>query len=662
MKKKYLLLIISVLCISVTAVNAQYVVDYKKQGDQYFAKKQYYAAAVLYQKALKLLPDTAMSHYVYPYVISPKSKKEEKNKDQYEYLVYQLGESFRLYKDYKSAGEWYEKAIQLNATRFPLASLWYGVCLRATKNYEEAIGQLQTFELRYGKQDDYSKQANLELRSCRYALDQMKFPRLADIQKLPAPVNDSGSNYAPLTRNDQFYFTSSRPLQGVNTARENPFVNKLYRASLFNDQSFGKVELLSTKASTSTELAAMSLSPDGNRAYWTSWDSKGKNPHKAIYVSTKAADGTWSEATALTGDVNMSGYDSQEPFVASDGTLFFSSNRPGGQGGFDLWYSKLSADGTPGTVTNMGATINTAHNEEAPYYNAEEKKLVFSSDGRVGMGGLDLFVSHGADDSWSVPENMGYPLNSERDDIFYDPNQQDTTQYYTSSDRQSVCCLELYHVKLKHITIGGTLLDCDSHQPLEGAKIRLEDSLTHAVVGEQTLGADGRYHLEVINRRAIRLTASKENYFTKNLMITSDDLNRVDTLFSPDLCLKAYKVGVPIVIPNVYYDFNKATLREESKIVLDTLYQVLVDNPKMVVQLSAHTDSIGSDKYNLDLSNKRAQACVDYLISKGIAPDRLQAKGYGESQPIAPNSLPNGEDNPAGRQLNRRTEFTVLKD
>jgi OOP family OmpA-OmpF porin len=170
-----------------------------------------------------------------------------------------------------------------------------------------------------------------------------------------------------------------------------------------------------------------------------------------------------------------------------------------------------------------------------------------------------------------------------------------------------------------------------------------------------------RYAFDVRTKRPYKLVLEKSGYFTKVIPVPANGQMAGDTLNNPDICLQAFAVDKPIVIKNVLYDYDKATLRPESKVVLDELVTIMNDNPKIKVELGAHTDSKGSDAYNQKLSQARAQACVDYIVSKGIADSRIYAKGYGEKRPIAPNTLPNGKDNPEGRQLNRRTEFTVLK-
>jgi outer membrane protein OmpA-like peptidoglycan-associated protein len=316
-----------------------------------------------------------------------------------------------------------------------------------------------------------------------------------------------------------------------------------------------------------------------------------------------------------------------------------------------------------GDAVNMGVVINTSGDEASPYYNSKTGELVFSSNGRVGLGGFDLYESDGTigAGNWSEPKDLGYPVNSAKDDNFYYPSGKEGN-FYTSSDRESVCCMELFNIQLSHIAITGTVRDCDSAKPLPGVEVTLTDSISHKTIGSRLTDDAGHYRFTVINRKPLKLHFDKDEYFSKSAIITTNDLSQVDTLFSNEICMNHFVIGKPIVIPNIEYDFNKATLRPESESVLDSLAQILKDNPKLIVQMRSYTDSIGSFDYNRKLSQRRAQSCVDYLLSQGIPSYRMSAKGYGETDPIAPNSLPDGKDNPAGRQKNRRTAFVVLKD
>jgi len=290
-----------------------------------------------------------------------------------------------------------------------------------------------------------------------------------------------------------------------------------------------------------------------------------------------------------------------------------------------------------------------------------EKKLIYSSKGFTGLGGFDFFVSYEAGGQWSKPKNMGYPMNSAKDDLYYLPDNNDHKKGYVSSDRESDCCLNLFTVYDKKFTLKGIVADCDARIALAGVKVSFVDSLTKEKLYEEISGNDGVYTFNVTTKRPYNIVFEKKGYFTKVVSAPITGKVNADTLVNPDICLQAFVVNKPIVIKNVLYDYGKATLRPESEKTLDEVVKILMDNPKMKIELSAHTDSVGSDAYNLKLSQDRAQSCVDYMKSKGITDERVFAKGYGKTMPIAPNSLPNGQDNPDGRQLNRRTEFTVLK-
>jgi len=256
---------------------------------------------------------------------------------------------------------------------------------------------------------------------------------------------------------------------------------------------------------------------------------------------------------------------------------------------------------------------------------------------------------------------MGYPMNSSKDDLYYSADNSIQGKFYISSDRESECCLNLFEGFNNPITIKGNVADCAIQHPLPGVKVSLIDSLSGRMLKNVVSCNDGLYAFTVNVKRPYRIIFEKPNYFTKSIAIANYDKLNKDTLLTDDNCLQPFEVNKPIVIKNILYDYNKADLRPESKTVLEELVKVLNDNPKINIELSSHTDSIGSDAYNINLSQARAQSCVDYIIAKGIDKTRITARGYGKSRPVAPNSMPDGTDNPDSRQLNRRTEFTVLK-
>lgn len=659
MKKITLCWLIALLC-AVNTVNAQYVYDYRHTADIFYASRDYYSAAQYYNKALgtfKIKPEEVL-----PYAVAKAGKVSSKFKD-YQTVVNRLAESYRLYNDFGNAEKWYEQAVGFNNPQFPLARYWYAVCLRANGKYADALEQFKQFRQSYTAADDYSTRATLEMACCEFAIaEESKIPRYI-IAKTTGNVNEGGANYAPVQLNDNtLLFTSSRPESGTTEKKGNPYVNTLYTSSGSNN-SFGNSQKLNIPATKGMDQGTATVSPDGNTMYLTRWSMKGGLKQSNIYVSNRQGTG-WTEPKALGANVNVEGYNSMQPFITTDGKyLLFASNRPGGMGKNDLWYCAIE-NGAPGAARNMGTNINSKDEEQAPFYDAEKNVLVFSSDGRVGLGGLDFFQSEGTFGNWNVPKNMGKPLNSPKDDIYYAASnpQHPLAAGYISSDRESVCCLEIFSIKKIAKTVNGLILDCDNDLPLTGAKVTLLDTIKQVVLHQVTVDETGRYSFEVDMQKQYKIMAEKESYFSKAIYFNTDSLTLIDSLTNPTICLKRYEIGKAIILKDIYYDYDKATLREQSKIVLDTVVSIMKDNDNIVIEMSAHTDSKGSDSYNMKLSQKRAQSCVDYLIEKGIPSSRVIAKGYGETRPIAPNTLPNGKDNPDGRQLNRRTEFKVLRN
>lgn len=644
---------------------AQYVYDYKRTGDIYFEAKDYYSAAQYYNKALGTFK--IKTDQILPYTVELRGKESGKLKD-YEVVIYRLAESYRNYYDYGNAEKYYEQAVGFNNnTLFPLARFWYGVSLRANGKYTIALEQFTKFKQEYGKVDEISTRTNLEVACCEFAIGEANRLPAYTISKLSGDINAGGANYAPaMLGKDLLLYTSSRPdssdLEKEKKSKKvNPYINNLFIAR-GNGSNFHNSQPVSIPEAKGVDQGAATVSADGNTLYLTRWSTKNGQKAAAIYMSTRKGS-NWDEPKAMGINVNVEGYNSMQPFVTADGKfLLFSSNRPGGMGKNDLWYCPLDK-GSAGAAKNMGTNINTRDDEQAPFYDNEKKALIFSTDGRIGLGGLDFFVSDGDFSSWATPKNLGMPLNSPKDDVYYSAvdNEHPLAAGYISSDRESVCCLEVFTIKKISKTINGLVLDCDNDMPLTGAKITLLDTIQQRVLQQVTLDETGRYRFEVEPLKHYKIMAEKENYFSKAIYVNTDDLTKIDSLVNPNICLKRYEIGKPIILKDIYYDFDKANLRPQSLIVLDTVVSIMQDNPNIIIEMSAHTDSKGKDAYNMKLSQKRAQSCVDYLISKGISTDRMIAKGYGETRPIASNTMPDGKDNPDGRQLNRRTEFKVLR-
>jgi OOP family OmpA-OmpF porin len=656
-----------ILCLFAISANAQFVTNNRKVADVYFQNNEFYAAAEYYKKALQISSDSA--GFVVPYGFENKIKEESPKRDDHEYCVFQLAESLRGYKNFTDAEQWYALAKEFKNPKYNLSSFWYAETLRANQKYAEAIDSFNSFLTQYSAKDSFVAKAKLEIASCQFALYELRYPRLFMLSKLHNDINQKGSNYTPALKDGNFYFTSSRPVSTLGkkevlsdgntnnkvSRKETPFINAVYEVKGSPLQ-----ENISIKRAVSVgkgmETAAPSFHPNGRMMYITSWTAQG---NKKIYQVNAINGSDWADPVELGTQINIRGFNSQQPFVTKDGKyLIFSSDRPGGVGKFDLWYCPLRPDGSVGQAVNMGKTINSTEDDQAPYYNYQTNKLIYSSNGRVGLGGFDFYESKGDFTEWMDPRNLGYPFNSSKDDIYFTSANSSDSEGFISSDRESLCCLEVFEVKKEYLSLSGMVIDCETLKPLANAKILVTDSLEQLSF---TTDDSGRYNFKVETNRMLKLTVEKDKYFTKVMNFGYEQLAKRDTLFNPDICLTSYEIDKPIVLKDILYEFDSADLTEDSKSKLDYLYTIMVDNPKIEIELSAHTDSKGVEIYNLDLSNRRAKSCVDYLVTKGIPVERMTSKGYGETVPIAPNAFATGKDHPNGRALNRRTEFKVTK-
>ncbi len=266
--------------------------------------------------------------------------------------------------------------------------------------------------------------------------------------------------------------------------------------------------------------------------------------------------------------------------------------------------------------------------------------------------------------TWSQPENLGYPVNSVKDDIYIVSTGKKyvTDALYFSSDRSSECCLELYAASKRSPAkrLAGLVSDCATGLPLEGAAVTITN-VGNTPVAVKTTNSTGQYELAVEEFQPLKITATKPGYLPNNVLVSSP-ANEMDTIVSSSFCIEKppYVENKPAVVEKVYFDFNEAILKQDSYVVLDTVVALMKRYPAMLIEVRGHTDSKGSDQLNQALSEARAKAFSDYLISKGIEADRLTSVGFGATIPIAPNTLPDGKDNPAGREKNRRTEIKVL--
>ena len=650
MKKTYLIILLLCLAQIATAQNK----IFKLRADKAFFEKDYVTAAYYYDQALNNGASTGEGKVPY---FSVKHRSDSAALIQ---VRYQLAESYRLYQNYTLAEGQYKKVIEERESIYPLARLWYGICLRCNNQLVEAANQLQLFiSSNQDKNENkrYATIANNELKDCLFAIKQSTLSSTATIEKLDDTFSADENDFALSSIGGKYWFT------GTSSAAQKKYLNQIF---VSDKDSLSKNTNIDFGSDDKVHYGTPSLDSSGAKMYLSSWHKEGDRLVSGIYLS-KFADGRWGALLKLNNYVNAGGFNSMQPFVTPDGKqLYFVSNRTGGIGGNDIWVSDLDPLGLPLNAVNLGKGINTAADEQSPYYQQRTKKLVFGSKGYIGMGNFDLYEStHRADSTWTSPRNLGQPYNSTKDDLYYFEDDKEEGVAYLSSDRASECCLNLYKVRFakpprQSAFFVGKVNDCATNDALSGVSVTLIDPSSGKSFVYTTTD-DGRYQFKISLKRNYQLKLDKKGYFSKVVSIPPFTAFQKDTLNNADICLQMFVIDKPIVIENVLYDFNKAILKPESLIVLDELVTILNDNPKIKIELSAHTDSIGSTQYNHKLSQQRAQSCVDYIIYSGISGSRISARGYGETRPVQPNSLPNGKDNREGRRLNRRTEFKVLK-
>lgn len=631
-------------------------------ADQYFAAGEYYTAAFLYEQYLNPLR----------YQIKEQTFPVYKRRGSTGALPKNISRTAVLYKqavawmkaNYFAAADSAFQQCNDNVD----ALYWRAVCERSLGQYEEAMANLRAYLESTNPNKKFEAEAKVEWETLEFISKELKRADsvLVKTRKLnmPESYEKGGFGVVPMG-NDQYLVTSTRTDSGTAKGT-NPHNSHLFQATLKND-SLAQLTPVPLPATGLLNNQGAAIS-HGNKIYLTQWQKVSGRTISNIYVIIQN-NGSWS-APQLVGSVNTNGFSSKQPFVTADGKfLYFASDRPGGSGGFDIWYAPLQEDGNIGEPVNAGNTINTEQDEQAPFYQTSGKTLVFSTNGRMGMGSFDLFASKGNANVWSEPANLGFPVNSSRDDIyFYTPeNTRLLADATIGSDRGAGCCIETYRITKapKQNRLNGVVLDCKNHKPVANANIVLT-----APTGETrstTTDITGKYTFDAVDNELKDLTVavSKEAYrdtVSKVQLAKTDESNLlIDQLFNTDLCVEKKFVLRPENVVTVYFDFDKHNLKHEAVLKLDSVYKVLLDIPTATLQISGYTDGKGSDEYNKKLSDRRARACADYFISKGIDASGISFESFGACCPLEM-ELINGRDNPDGRSRNRRALINITKE
>jgi peptidoglycan-associated lipoprotein len=591
-----------------------------------------------------------------------------------------IAESYRLSNRPKEAEAYYAKAggkgIDGDSVKF-----FYAQSLKANGKYVEARNQLQ--ELIKGSVNTALKdRAQAEINGLAYIEkleEKQSYYRVKNLEL----INTPSAEYNPVFLNNELYFTSSRGNDKIYEATGTPFTDIYKVASRGAIVDVATVAALPEGINTSSiNDGCITFSPDGKTMVFAKGNSgKRKSTEDVDLYISRFRNGVWSEPIMI--NINEPGAWDSSPAFSPDGrTLYFASNRKSrgrnqiSYGGTDIYSAQMDTRGRFSRVRNLGPEINTAGNELFPYV-AEDAKLYFASDGHPGYGGLDLFVVKRAQGKTAI-ENLAQPVNSSGDDFgifLFRPDR----GFFTSNREGGKGDDDIYtfvnedpNLKVVNYYLQGITYTQDKEgklQILPNTKVNLMDAKGD-IMQDYVTGDDGKFLFRVYENEDYTMVGETDGYLIKRQPYTTrgrgvdpSTLKDLITNITLDTTLVLDKIELNkiFVLENIYYNFNRADIREDAAKELDKLVQLLIDNPEIKIELGSHTDSVDTDAFNLDLSQRRAESAVRYIVQNGIAPDRLVAKGYGESKPIARNTNADGSDNPVGRQKNRRTEFKILE-
>ncbi|MBF9255460.1 OmpA family protein [Pontibacter sp. 172403-2] len=598
-----------------------------------------------------------------------------------------IADAYRLTRQSREAEDWYGKVVNTPGHE-PVSLYYYAEALRSNGKYNEAKAQY----MQWGDEMPAQAERAQELmRACDLAQAWMNQPAVAKVEAFQNINYDSYSDFSPTPygkngviftsdrgvskrkKKEQVYGWTGRPYlqlflaqQDVQGNWSNPMalqdvVNSDYHNATASAAA-GSQKLYFTR--THLVLKRGNVNPDP-----TSWVVK---PEVNEYVnrleifSAEKQNGGWSNIQPFSYN-NVNKYSVGHPAVTPDGnTLYFVSDMPGGMGDTDIYYSVRQADGSWGEPVNAGTTVNTPGRESFPYVDADGK-LYFASDGHTGMGGMDIFSAEGAQAAWTGVRNLGYPINSPKNDygiMFTKPgesgllssnrdSQNGTDDIFKFSDLRKPVVLAVTTLERKQ-----NALKQNIQVPLPQVNIKVSEQ---SATGSEMIVSDenGAYFMNGLQGNTYTFLGSKDGYLKQEVVAqvpeTAGDTVQVALLFDKN------EVARAVVLDNIYYDLDKWNIRPDAAKELDKVVTMLKNNPKLEIEMSSHTDSRESVDYNQQLSEKRAQAAVDYIVSMGIDRSRLTARGYGKTRLV--NRCADGvECSEAEHQLNRRTEFKIRKN
>jgi len=621
--KNYYSTLFLVLVVSIcTAQNSS-----TQKADQYFNQYEYVNAATAY---LKIVENGKADGYVYK----------------------QLADSYFNMFNTIEAAKWYSKAVE--SSQDAETYYRYAQMLKSNGKYEEANKQMLQF----------ANKAPNDQRAKTFKENPNYIPKLFDISKLyevkPASFNTDKTDFGAVLNSNSIYFTSTR-----NNSRKDYGWNKepyldLYQADFNGDKSITNVRNVSALNSKYHDGPA-TLSADGNTIYFasdsfreSSFEKDSKNKLKLgknnLFKSIKNGD-SWGAVTSLP--FNSNAYSTSNPSLSKDGkTLYFSSDMPGSVGGVDIWKVSINPDNTFGKPENLGSKINTEGNESFPFIADDNHTLYFASSGKPGLGGLDVFQ---IDLSKSQePTNLGKPINTEKDDFAFTFSKSQNIGFLSSNRTGNDDIYEVHTIC--NVDVVTVVTNAKTGAILPDASVSILDDRKN-VIATAISDKTGAVSYKVDCNKSYAIVASKDGFESNTFPVaqsSGETVNIAGALQPIDVIVTETEV----VLKPIYFEYNKSNITQEGAFELDKLVQVMKNNTKLVILAKAHTDNRGSDAFNLALSDRRAKATAQYVISKGIEMNRISGKGMGETEPKVDCKENCTEEQHA---QNRRSEFLIVK-
>lgn len=632
-----LIALASLLCVSLSAQN-KYSVDSKKAIKDYeralslYRMRDFVEAEQAFLSCIEAEPEFIEAHMVLAEMYWDQSRLEE-------------------------AVSSYNRAYAIDSSFYPRGYYNKGRLEIRIGQYAAAEQSLRSYLRLEPNNPKYASKATWKLKQALFAQEAVANPVDFKPEPLSQAVNSSDDDYWPSLSADNKTLIITRMLGSSNNLQrrqEDFFISKS------EGGEWKRAENAGAPLNTPGNEGAQSISANGKLMVYTVCNRKGVIGRCDLYYSVYKKD-KWTFPANLEAPVNTV-YKETQPSLSADGnSLYFASDRPGGKGGLDIWVSHRSQGGKWSNPVNLGDTINTAGDEMAPFIHHDGQTLYYASDTKLGLGGYDIFIARlDTLGEWSIAENLGYPINTHRDEFGLVVTSKGDYAYYASDINQETR-KDIYRFKLPEQIkpnevsyMEGKVFDENTLNRLR-ARFELVDLNSGAVVGQAySEEGTGEFLLCIPTNRDYMLNVSKPGYLFYSENFQLKGIHQIEKPFQIDVPLRPLIAGQSIVLKNIFYETDSFELLNASLLELDKVVDLLYDNPSVKVEISGHTDNVGTAQYNLDLSQKRAKSVVDYLIEKGIEASRLSFVGYGFEKPLESN------DSEEGRSKNRRTELKVV--